>query len=78
LTFLTCSTKPSTLRSFSSSDKPISSICSSRSRAIVLSPSLRLARRFDSGGGTGSADMLRTFLFVTGDTSLPHNPTLAA
>jgi hypothetical protein len=72
LTFLTCSTKVSTLRSFSSSDKPISSICSSKSRAIVLSPSLRVVRRFDSGGGTGSADILRTsartFLFVTADT----------
>src|ERR1039457_4102421 len=68
LTFLTCSSRPSTLTSFSSSLKPISSICSSRSRAIVLSPLLRVVRRFDSGGGTGSADILRAFSFVTGDT----------
>jgi|SRR5208282_635243 hypothetical protein len=68
LTFLTCSTKVSTLRYFSSSVKPISSICSSRRRAIVLSPSLRVVRRFDSGGGTGSADMVRAFLLAMGDT----------
>jgi hypothetical protein len=29
---------------------------------------LRVVRRFDSGGGTGSADMVRAFLLAMGDT----------
>jgi len=78
LTFLTCSTKPSTLESFSTSDNPISSICSSSRRAIFLSPSLREVRRLDSGGGTGSADMLLPFRFAIGDTLVyPRKSTLA-
>jgi len=78
LSFLTRATNSSVRAFFSSSESPISSICSSMIRASCLSSfSLRGSFRLARGLGLGSADIGLFLLCLSATISLPRKPSCA-